>query len=410
MGWAAKEKGGIIDGKKRADAGTGEDSGHVQNESSTHCEEGTAMIDLRSDTKTRPTEKMRRAMAEAEVGDDVAGEDPTVNKLEAVAAELLGKEAGLLGTSGTQGNIVSLLALTEPGQKLIVEQDAHMFHYERGGVARLAGLLVHTLPGHYGAMDPEEVAAAIWPDEIHRAPTGAVALENTHNRVGGTCLSVEHTNDICEVAHRHGVPVHIDGARIFDAAVALEVEPRDLVAAADSVTFCLSKSLGAPVGSVICGEEDFIARAREYRKMLGGGMRQAGIIAGPGLVALEQELPRLHEDHQKARRIAEVLAELPGISLDLVRVQTNMVLFELKREDMTVLQLCEQLGEYDIKAKALSEMEIRFVLHRDISFRDTGRVCIALEKVLGTGNRRTEGVCMSRCFPKGERMCQYKIE
>jgi len=246
----------------------------------------------------------------------------------------------------------------------------------------LAGLLVHTLPGRYGAMDPEEVEAAIWPNEIHRTPTGAVALENTHNRAGGICLSVEHTNDICEVAHRHGVPVHIDGARIFDAAVALGVEARELVAEADSVTFCLSKSLGAPVGGVICGEEGFIARAREYRKMLGGGMRQAGIIAGPGLVALEQELPRLHEDHQKARRVGEALAELAGVRLDMARVQTNMVLFELHREDMSALQLCEQLAEYEIKAKTRNEVGIRFVLHRDISFGDTKRVCAALEEVL----------------------------
>jgi len=325
-------------------------------------------------------------MAEAEVGDDVVGEDPTVNELEAVAAELLGKEAGLLVTSGTQGNIVSLLALTRPGQKLILEQDAHIFHYERGGVARLAGLLVHTLPGHYGAMNPEEVEAAIWREELHRAPTGAVALENTHNRAGGTCLSVEHTNDICQVAHRHGVPVHIDGARIFDAAVALGVDARELVAEADSVTFCLSKSLGAPVGSVICGEESFIARAREYRKMLGGGMRQAGIIAKPGLIALEQELPRLHEDHKKARRIAETLAELPGVRLDLATVQTNMVLFELQREDMTAPQLCEQLAEYKIRAKARSEVQIRLVLHRDISFRDTEQVCVALRETLGAGS------------------------
>jgi len=344
------------------------------------------MIDLRSDTKTRPTEAMRRAMAEAEVGDDVAGEDPTVNELEAIAAELLGKEAGLLVTSGTQGNIVSLLALTEPGQKLILEQDAHLFHYERGGVARLAGLMVHTLPGHHGAMDPEEVAAAIWPDELHRASTGVVSLENTHNRAGGTCLSVEHTNDICQVAHRHGVSVHIDGARIFDAAVALEVDVRELVAAADSVTFCLSKSLGAPVGSVICGEETFVARAREYRKMLGGGMRQAGIIAAAGLVALEQELPRLYEDHKKATRVAEVLAELPGVRPDLATVQTNMILFELQREDMTASQLCERLAEYDIIAAARSEVQIRFVLHRDVSLDDTEQVCIALEKVLGTGS------------------------
>lgn len=379
------EKGGRIDEEKRGEDSTGEDSRHVQNESSAHCEEGTAMIDLRSDTKTMPTEAMRQAMVEAKLGDDVAGEDPTVNELEAVAAELLGKEAGLLVTSGTQGNIVSLLALTEPGQKLILEQDAHIFHYERGGVARLAGLMVHTLPGHYGAMNPEEVETAIWPDELHRAPTGAVALENTHNGSGGACLSVEHTNDICEVAHRHGVPVHLDGARVFDAAVALGVDARELVADVDSVTFCLSKSLGAPVGGVICGEEVFIARAREYRKMLGGGMRQAGIIAGPGLVALEQELPRLHEDHKRARKIAEVLADLPDVRLELATVQTNMVLFELHREDMNAPQLCARLAQYEIKAKARSEVQIRFVLHRDITFEDTEQVCVALEKVLGTG-------------------------
>jgi len=335
-------------------------------------------------------------MAEAEVGDDEAGEDPTVNELKAAAAELLGKEAGLLVTSGTQGNIVSLLALTAPGQKLILEQDAHIFHYERGGVARLAGLLVHTLPGHYGAMNPEEVDAAIWPEELHRALTGLVALENTHNRGGGTCLSVEHTNNICRVAHRRGVPVHIDGARIFNAAVALEVEARELVAEADSVTFCLSKSLGAPVGSVICGEKAFIARAREYRKMLGGGMRQAGIIAAAGLVALEQELPRLHEDHQKAMRVAEVLVELPGVILDLATVQTNLVLFELHREDMTAPQFCAQLAEQDIKVAAHvvglsskqigSDVEIRFVFHRDITFEDTEQVCVALEEVLRAGS------------------------
>ncbi len=341
-------------------------------------------IDLRSDTKTLPSDLMRKAMANAQVGDDVAGEDPTVNALEARAAELLGKEAALFVTSGTQGNLVSVLAHTQPGQKIIFEQDAHIFHYERGGLARIAGLLAHPLPGHHGAMDPADVEEAIWPQEAHRAPTGLIALENTHNRAGGTCLSVEQTEAVCEVAHRHGVPVHIDGARIFDAAVALEVPACQLAAPADSITFCLSKSLGAPVGSLVCGSGEFIARAREFRKILGGGMRQAGIIAAAGLVALEHELPRLHEDHEKARQIAETLQELPGVHLDITTVQTNMVRFELRREDMSAQELCARLADYGINAIAQDGTRIRFVTHRDISFADAERVCTALREVLAS--------------------------
>ncbi len=341
----------------------------------------STVIDLRSDTKTLPSDLMRKAMAEAEVGDDVAGEDPTVNELEARAAEILGKEAALFVTSGTQGNLVSLLAHTQPGQKIILEQDAHIFHYERGGLARIAGLLAHPLPGH-GAMDPADVEAAIWPQEVHRAPTGLIELENTHNRAGGSCLSVEQTEAICEVARRHRVPVHIDGARIFDAAVALEVPACQLAAPADSVTFCLSKSLGAPVGSLVCGSAEFIARAREFRKILGGGMRQVGIIAAAGLVALEHELPRLHEDHKKARQIAETLQELPGVYLDITTVQTNMVRFELHRDDMTAPDLCARLADYGINAIAQDAIRIRFVTHRDVSFADVERVCSALRTVL----------------------------
>lgn len=341
------------------------------------------MIDLRSDVKTLPTDLMRQAIFEAELGDDVAGEDPTVNALEERAAELMGKEAALLVTSGTQGNLVSLLAHTSPGQKIILEQEAHLFYYEAAGLARVAGLMAHPLPGYYGALDPDDVEAAIWPPTIHSPATGVVALENTHNRAGGTCLNTEQIAAVCEVAHRHGVPVHIDGARIFDAAVALGVEARELAAPADAITFCLSKSLGTPAGSLVCGDTDFVERARQFRKILGGGMRQAGIIAAPGLVALEHGLPRLHEDHDKARRLATALNKLPGVKLDMATVQTNMVLFELHRDDMTAAEFCQRLADYDIKAVARSEVQIRFVTHRDISFEETDEVCDALREVLG---------------------------
>ncbi len=340
------------------------------------------MIDLRSDVKTLPTDLMRQAIFAAELGDDLAGEDPTVNALEARSAELMGKEAGLLVTSGTQGNLVSVLAHTRPGQKIILEQEAHLFWYESRGLTRVAGLMAHTLPGHYGALDPDDVAAAIWPPSIHAPTAGLVALENTHNRAGGTCLSVEQTAAVCEVAHRHDVPVHIDGARIFDAAVALGVAVCDLAAPADSVTFCLSKSLGAPVGSLVCGDTEFIEQARQFRSILGGGMRQAGIIAAAGLVALEDELPRLHEDHAKARRLGDVLDQLPGVKLDMATVQTNMVLFELHRDDMTAPQFCQRLAGYGIKAMARSEVSIRLVPHRDISLDDIDKVCAALREVL----------------------------
>ena len=292
-------------------------------------------------------------------------------------------EAGLLVTSGTQGNLVALLAQTTPGQKVILEADAHLFWYERGGLARVAGLLPHALAGRQGAMNLAEVEAAIWPENVHHAPTGILALENTHNRAGGTCLSKEHTRAICEVAHRHGLPVHVDGARVFNAAVALGLPVRELVAPVDSLTFCLSKGLGAPIGSVLCGTREMIAHARGFRKMLGGGMRQAGIIAAAGLVALEHELPRLHEDHENAQRLALTLAALPGVKLDLTCVQTNLVFFELDREDLTAAEFCARLADYDIRAAPWTDTSLRFVTHRDISRQDTEAVCLALREVLG---------------------------
>ena len=341
------------------------------------------MIDLRSDTKTLPTPEMREAMFNAELGDDVSGEDPTVNRLEEMCAGLLGKEAGLFVTSGTQGNLVAMMAHTVPGQMLICHDKAHVFVYEQGGLARICGLLLHTLPGKYGALDPCQLEQAIPPDEIHRAPLGLVELENTHNNCGGTALSKTQIESVADVAHHHGVPLHIDGARIFNAAAAQSIEAKELVENVDSVQFCFSKSLGAPVGSMVVGSEGFIHQARRARKIVGGGMRQAGVIAAAAIVAIEQGIPRLHEDHANARKMAETLAALPGVELDLQSVQTNIIIFEVRREDITAPQLCDRLGTNGITASARNETLIRFVTHRDISAADTDVVCQALEETLG---------------------------
>jgi threonine aldolase len=345
---------------------------------------GTDKIDLRSDTKTLPSPEMRRAMAEAEVGDDVAGEDPTVNRLEASAAERLGKEAGLFVVSGTMGNLTCLHTHASPGQDLICETRAHLYHYEAGGLAHLCGLVARPIEGDRGRMAPEQVQAAIIAEgTIHTPRTGLLALENTHNLAGGTVLTVEQTRALCDVAHAHGVPVHLDGARVFNAAVALGVDASDLVEPVDSVQFCFSKSLAAPIGSMICGTTDFIEQARRFRKVLGGGMRQAGVIAAAAQVAMDTGVERLAGDHANARLIAETLAELPGISVDLETVQTNMVYFMVEREDMDAPGLCRALGAYGILASARDEASIRFVTHVQVTRSDSERVCAALREVLG---------------------------
>src|SRR5215472_48552 len=271
------------------------------------------VIDLRSDTLTMPTPEMRRAMAEAELGDDVFREDPTVNRLQEMAAERMGKEAALLVTSGTQGNLVGILSHTQRGDEIIVGDQSHVFHYEVAGAAVVGSLQLRTVRNIDGMLDPAEVEAAIRPQDVHAPRTGVVCLENTHNRNGGAPLSASHTKAVADVAHRHGVLVHLDGARVFNAAVALDVDVRELTAPVDSVTFCLSKGLAAPVGSVLCGSKDYVETARKYRKMLGGGMREAGIIAAAGIVALTTMVDRLAEDHANARLIADRLAEIPGI-------------------------------------------------------------------------------------------------
>lgn len=288
-------------------------------------------VELRSDTFTRPTAGMRRAMAGAEVGDDVWNEDPTVHRLQARAADLMGKEAALFVVSGTMGNLIGLLSHTRPGDEVILGDQSHILWYEVGGAALVGGLQLRAIPnGADGTIDPERVRQTIRDERDDHAPaTGCVAIENTHNRCGGAVLPTEVLDDIANVARGHGVPVHLDGARIFNAAVALDVPVARFAAGADSVTFCLSKGLGAPVGSILCGSAGYIGRARRWRKLLGGGMRQVGVLAAAGLVALEENVERLNQDHELARLLAHGIAGADGIALDLASVQSNIVMFDV---------------------------------------------------------------------------------
>lgn len=286
-------------------------------------------VDLRSDCVTHPSPEMRKAMAEAEVGDDVFGDDPTVNRLQEIAAECLGKEAALFVASGTMANLVAVLSQAQRGNEIILGDEAHIFHHEAGGASVLGGVGMYPVPNEPdGTMKPENIAKALRDEtDVHQPRTALLCLENTHNHRNGHPIPAEATKQMADVGHNAGLRVHMDGARVFNAAVALECPVSALVAEVDSVGFCLSKGLSCPVGSVLCGDADFIAEARRWRKMVGGGMRQAGIIAAAGIVALETMVERLAEDHANARRLAEGLAEIPGISLDPEDVQTNLVWF-----------------------------------------------------------------------------------
>lgn len=344
------------------------------------------VIDLRSDTITQPTPAMREAMARAEVGDDVFGEDPTVNRLEAMAAERLGKEAALFVASGTMGNLVCLLSHCGRGDEMIVGDQAHTYLYEQGGSAALGGIHPRPLPNQPdGTIALEDIEAAIRADNIHFPRTRLICLENTHNRCGGAVLTPEYMRAVGELARRHGLAVHLDGARIFNAAVALGVDVKVLTADADSVTFCLSKGLAAPIGSVVCGSAEFIAKARRARKVVGGGWRQAGVIAAAGIVALEQMVGRLADDHANAKRLAEGLAALPGIVLDPTRVQTNIVIFELHREDMTPGMLVERLRERGVWLFAIGGPRLRAVTNYHVTTTDVERALEVFAEVLSAG-------------------------
>jgi threonine aldolase len=342
------------------------------------------MIDLRSDTVTLPTPAMRKAMAEAEVGDDVYGEDSTVNRLQAMAAERLGKEDGLFVASGTMANLVSLLAHCGRGDEVILGNKSHSFLYEAGGSASLGGIHHYAIPNQPdGTLRLADIEAAIRPDNVHFPRTRLVCLENTHNRCGGVVLTPEYTAAVCELAHHYGLRVYVDGARIFNAAVALGVDVRALTRQVDSVGFCLSKGLSAPVGSVLCGDAAFIAEARRWRKAVGGGMRQCGVLAAAGIVALEEMVDRLAEDHANARRLAEGIAGLPGIAIDPQTVQTDIVIFQVTSERISAAQLVTALRERGIQMSAFGPTQIRAVTHYGIQAADIETTVAAMKEIIG---------------------------
>ena len=343
------------------------------------------VIDLRSDTVTLPTPVMRRAMFEAELGDDVYGEDPTVNRLEAMAAERLGKEAGLFVPSGTMANLACLLAHCQRGDEAIMGHLSHTFLFEAGGSAAVGGIHPRTVRNQPdGTLDLDEVEGAIRSaDNPHYPRTRLVCLENTHNRCSGAVLSPSYMAAVRQLADRHELAVHLDGARIFNAAVALGVPPAALSQPADSISFCLSKGLSAPVGSLICGSKTFIHDARRQRKLLGGGMRQAGILAAAGIVALETMIDRLAEDHDNARRLAVGLAALPGILLDMERIRTNIVIFELEASAPGPSEFVSGLAGHNVKLGAIGGRRLRAVTHHGIEASDIDRAVAVAEAVLG---------------------------
>ena len=324
-------------------------------------------IDLRSDTVTRPTPEMRRAMAEAEVGDDVYGEDPTLNRLEARAAEVFGKQAGLFVPTGTMGNTIGVKVHTRHGEEIICEAKSHVMNYELAMAGWFAGCLCRTIPTDDGILTWARVKREVRRLSPHWAPTGLIAVENTHNMAGGTVTPVAVLHEVCDGAHDMGLPVHLDGARVFHAAVALGVPVSELTAKCDTVMFCLSKGLGAPVGSMLVGAADVIDRARLYRKRLGGGMRQVGVLAAPGLIALEKMPARLADDHANARLLAAGLARIPGIAIDPARVQTNIVIFDVAGTGLSGGEFIEALKDRGVLANAVSETGVRFVTHYDVS-------------------------------------------
>lgn len=321
------------------------------------------LVDLRSDTVTRPTESMFDAMRAAPLGDDVLGDDPTVMRLEEYAAEITGKEEALFVPSGTMGNQIALACHCNPGEAILIEEEAHILYYEVGGPAMIAGVVSWTLPSDRGTMDPDVIEKRILRQNLHTPGTTLLCLENTHNRAGGTIIPLDAMARYREVSSRHGLNIHLDGARVFNASVALGVEVKEIVKHVDSVNFCLSKGLRSPVGSVLCGGSAFIREARHWRKRLGGGMRQAGILAACGLVSLTKMIDRLAEDHDRARRLAEAINSLPGLSVDLDTVQTNMVIASCEQPAMLWQ---EELREQGVLALPVAANRMRFVLHADV--------------------------------------------
>lgn len=340
-------------------------------------------IDLRSDTVTLPTPAMREAIYRAELGDDVFGEDPTTNRLEKLAAQRMGKEAALLVASGTMGNLVCLLTHCGRGEEVILGDQSHTFIYEAGGMSALGGIHPHTIANQPdGTMRLEDIEAAIRGDDVHFPRTRLICLENTHNRCNGSALTPQYTEAVAGLAKNRSLAVHLDGARIFNAAVALGVDVKELTRSVDSLSFCLSKGLAAPVGSVVCGSKKFIAQARRIRKVLGGGMRQSGIIAAAGIPALEQMVERIAEDHKNAGRLTEGIARIEGLSVDPAKTQTNIVYFDLASERLTAQKLMMELGKKGIKLLPVGPRRLRAVTHYGISAEDIDLTLATLRELM----------------------------
>lgn len=328
---------------------------------------GLNVVDLRSDTVTRPTPEMRRAMAEAEVGDDVYAEDPTVNLLESEAAELFGKDAAIFVPTGCMGNLVAIKVWTHHGDEVICEERSHVNLYELASMSAVAGCMPRTARSEDGILSWAVIEAVIRPHVYYDSQTALVCLENTHNMAGGMLYPTATVNDICDHAHAVNLKVHLDGARVFNAAVALGDSVARMTRGCDSVMFCLSKGLGAPVGSMLVGSRGFIEKARVYRKMFGGGMRQTGVIAAAGLVALRKSPSRLHIDHENARFLAEGLAKIPQLKIDPAKVQTNIVICDCSQTGKTAVEFCEELYTQGVWAQDTALHSVRFVTHCDVS-------------------------------------------
>ncbi len=349
---------------------------------SEHAQRTQSVVDLRSDTVTRPTPEMRRAMAEAEVGDDVYAEDPAVNRLQARAAEIFGREAAIFVPSGSMGNLVAVLCHTRPGSEVICEERGHVCQFEMASMSAIAGCMPRTTFVDDGILSWERIEPLIRPKIYYRAQTALIALENSHNMAGGTVYPPHVSDEICDRAHAAGIPVHLDGARIFNASVALGRPVAELTRKFDSVMFCLSKGLGAPVGSMLLGSREFIEAARIKRKLLGGGMRQAGVLAAAGLVALEKSPARLHEDHENAQFLALRLSELPGVRVDLKKVQTNIVFFDVKATGRTAAAICADLAKREVLCGAIDAHSIRMLTHCDVNRAGIERAIAELRTVL----------------------------
>jgi threonine aldolase len=340
-----------------------------------------AFIDLRSDTVTRPTPAMRQAMAKAVVGDDVFGEDPTINALQKKVALILGKEKALFVPSGTMANQLAIKSHTQPGDEVILEATAHPYNFESGAGAALSGIQFNCLPGRRGILEASQITEAIRPLDHHFPITKLICLENTHNRGGGSIYPLKKMGAIFKLAKSKGLLVHLDGARLWNASMATGIKPSDYARWADSVSVCLSKGLGSPVGSLVAGTEAFIDQVHRFRKMFGGGMRQAGILAAAGLYALDHHLERLKEDHEKAKQLALGLAELEGLSLDPDQVETNIVIFEVTRSGMTSQQAAEAMKKKGVLIHAFEKTRLRLVTHLDVSLSDIEKTLRVFKKV-----------------------------